>query len=178
MSQKIQIITLCNDSPYLELVIKLGDQHRHIFGHWAQRIYSEYATCGTILIALTHDHKLAGYIMYRNAPRKNQVVLHQLCVNPEYRGRGLAKLLIEELKNITVQYNGIRIKCRRDYNLENMWSNLGFCPLYEQPAKTKGMINTIWWYSHTRPLFSWLAENQQSASIKLILDLDLFSSAF
>lgn len=173
MSQKIQIITLRNDSPYLDLVIKLGDQHRHIFGHWAQRIYSEYAKCGTILIALTHN-KLAGYIMYRNAPRKNQVVLHQLCVSPEYRGRGLAKLLIEELKSITTQYNGIRIKCRRDYNLEEMWSKLGFCPLYEQPARTKGMINTIWWYSHTRPLFSWLAENQQSASIKLILDLDLF----
>ncbi|WP_072619516.1 GNAT family N-acetyltransferase [Spirulina major] len=170
----IKIVTLHESSPHLNSVIELGDQHRKIFSHWAKCIYLKHARLGTILIALTQDDDLLGYLLYRTSSRKNQVTLHQLCIYPQCRGMGIAKSLIEKLKKITTQYNGIRIKCRRDYGLEKMWSSFGFSPLYEENARTKGKVNTIWWYAHKRPLFSWLSENQYNTSIKLILDIDLF----
>jgi predicted GNAT family N-acyltransferase len=170
----IRIVTLHESSPHLNSVIELGDQHRKIFSHWAKCIYLKHARLGTILIAVTQDDDLVGYLLYRTSFRKNQVTLHQLCIYTQYRGMGIAKSLIEKLTQITTQYNGIRIKCRRDYGLEKMWSSFGFSPLYEENARTKGKVNTIWWYAHQRPLFSWLSENQYSTSIKLILDIDLF----
>jgi len=112
-------------------------------GFLPREALQSYLRKGNVLGAKTDDGNLVGYLLY--ADRINYFRITHLCVVEEHRGRGIARQLINELKNSASTQKSIKLNCRRDYSANAMWPKLGFVALDEKPGRSKaGNILTIW----------------------------------
>ena len=118
-------------------------------------------------------------IMYRY--KKNAIVIVQLCVSPQHKGKGLAKLLVNELFEREKDcISHMQLSCRRDYNLENFWMSLGFTPIDERKgrATTRNTVLTTWIRRNTecKDIFALLSEvdaqrTQVVVDTNIVIDL-------
>lgn len=123
-------------SPLLKSVQDLGDHCRNTVGFLPREAFFDYAKRNGIL-ALTQNGTLQGYVMFRFG--RNDIIVVQLCVAPEYRKKGIAKQIIQRLSGDYFHSNilGITLNCRRDYHLESVWRGLGFCPVNEKVGRLR-----------------------------------------
>ena len=112
-----------------------------------------------------------GYVAYR-VPR-DEVRIAQLVVDPESRGRGIARLLVDELKHTHASRRGIGLRCRRDWDASTAWPKLGFTSLGERPGRSAaGSLLTEWWLDFGHPdLMSWAPGETETAAI---IDANVF----
>ena len=103
-----------------------------------------FLTKGGALGAKTDDDgQLVGYLLYGTYTNYFRIV--QLCVSEDFRGQGIAKRLVESLKNSATTQKVIKRHCRRDFPANNIWPQLGFVALGEKPGRSKeGHLLTIW----------------------------------
>ncbi|MCZ0954827.1 MAG: GNAT family N-acetyltransferase [Rhodospirillaceae bacterium] len=100
---------------------------------------------GTALGAKNPDGNLAGYILYASYPSRFRIV--HLCVAEEHRGKGIAKLLLNELLRLATTQSVVRLNCRRDFSAHSLWPKLGFIPVDEKPGRSAaGHLLTLWEY--------------------------------
>ncbi len=114
--------------------------------------------------------------MLYSTGRKEASIVH-LCIEPSQRNKGVAKALFSKLKEITkASCRGVRVRCRRDYNLNNVWEQLGFTSIDEMPGRSRqGTILTIWWFDHQHPTLFTLSEQQRTQSkLKAVIDANIF----
>lgn len=140
----MELLVVTDRSKWLRKVQDLGDSASSTVGFLPREAFGDYAKKGHILALVEHDDLLA-YIMYRY--KKSAIVIVQLCVSPMYKGRGLAKQLVNELFEREKDYiSHMQLSCRRDYNLENFWMSLGFTPIDERAgrATTRTTVLTTW----------------------------------
>lgn len=143
-------------SPLLLDAIALGDQNKRTLGLLPRQAYSEYAAKEGIVAALGPSSELAGYILFRRS--RNWTHIAHLCISDSFRKQGIARLLVDyALKDSSLrQLFGVRLKCRRDYEANSVWSQLGFTPRAETVGR--GMIEselTVWVIEHNETgLFS------------------------
>jgi predicted nucleic acid-binding protein/ribosomal protein S18 acetylase RimI-like enzyme len=175
MKCKIEIID--ENSIYLESVIELGDSNSGRLGHFPRGAFHQCAKNKQILVAINEDGNFLGYLLY-NSNRSRVVYIVHLCIDPKYRGKGIAECLFIELKKITDNgfYDGIRVRCRRDYGIDNFWRKLGFLPRDEKSGRSKkGTTLTVWWYSYETPsLFSLSDLDKLSTKQKVVIDANVF----
>jgi GNAT superfamily N-acetyltransferase len=178
MTKNIQITIqeIDHTSPHLETVIALGDAHRKTLGFLPEGAFRERARERVILIALDSQKNCIGYLLYRQVGRSNIVVIVHLCVEPSWRGQGVTKKLVNYLSQKTQNYYGIKLKCRRDYGIDGMWSKLGFVPLNEKTGKSKeGKLLTVWWLEHNHPsIFSYAANLKLESKLCAVIDTSVF----
>lgn len=165
-------------SKLLKKVQNLGDSASSTVGFLPREAFVDYAQKGHIL-ALTEDDELLAYIMYRY--RKNAIVIVQLCVSPLHKGKGFAKLLVNELYEREKDcISHMQLSCRRDYNLENFWMSLGFTPIDERKgrATTRDTVLTTWIRRNTecQDIFALLSEvdkqrTQVVVDTNIVIDL-------
>jgi GNAT superfamily N-acetyltransferase len=154
-----------------EAVVKLGDRFSDRLGQLPYAAFDEAVEGSRLLVAVEGQTEvLLGYALYR-VPR-NEVSLTHLCVEPDSRGSGIARALIDEISNRHKDRLGIRAKCRDDYDLHETWTSLGF----QARAKTTGRGRdqasmTVWWKDHGHPdLFS---EYEQPVELRAAIDLNI-----
>lgn len=93
--------------------------------------------------AKTDDDQLVGYLLFAAYP--NYFRIAQLCVSEDFRGRGIAKRLVESLKNSATTQKVIKLHCRRDFPADKLWPQLGFVASGEKPGRSKeGHPLTFW----------------------------------
>ena len=99
---------------------------------------------GGALGAKTDNGQLVGYLLfYANNPNYFRIV--QLCVLEDCRKQGIAKRLIEALKESVTTQKIIRLRCRRDFPANHIWPQLGFKALDEKEGRSKeGHRLTLW----------------------------------
>ena len=74
-----------------------------------------------------------------------------LCVSEWHRGRGIAKQLLNALKERRTSQEYIRLNCRRDFPAHKMWPSLGFSPVAEKVGRSaEGHLLTIWRYNFAK----------------------------
>ena len=56
-----------------------------------------------------------GYALYGKRSRTSDIVLTHLCVDHDYRGRKIARQLVEGIVERNPHRAGIRLSCRKDY---------------------------------------------------------------
>ena len=101
-----------------------------------------FATEGVLGITCGKD-ELIGYLLF--AINSERVRIAQLCVSDEFRGKGLAKILIDALVDLTTTQTQITLRCRRDYQAHHMWPKFGFIPIGERPGRAReGSVLTCW----------------------------------
>ena len=100
---------------------------------------------GWVLGAECSDGSLAAYILFANRTRDVRVA--HVCVCREFRGKGLARELMERLATDSRNQGllSLELHCRRDFDANAMWKNLGFIPWGEKPGRAKsGTTLTLW----------------------------------
>ena len=98
---------------------------------------------GDGVIGAKNDGQLVGYLLYG----KNQDYFRicHLCVSEQYRGQGIARNLVDFLKESATTEKAVRLRCRRDFSVNEIWPKLGFVPLDEAPGRSKeGHLLTLW----------------------------------
>ncbi|NET41818.1 GNAT family N-acetyltransferase [Okeania sp. SIO2B3] len=176
MTEQIKIIEIDEKSPHLQAVIELGDTNRETLGFLPRKAFNNYAKCRQIIVAIDSNKSCVGYLLYRVATSYNRVGIIHLCIAHSYQGKGVAKKLFGYLVEITQQkYSGIGLTCRRDFNLSDFWSKLGFVFQYDKPAKTPEKLNAYWWFDHHHSnLFSNATAHQREYKLYVAIDSQIF----
>ncbi|MEE9352190.1 MAG: GNAT family N-acetyltransferase [Thiotrichaceae bacterium] len=161
----------------LNQVIKLGDANKKYLGFFAEGAFKDVAKLGHILIAVNNNNKVLGYLLYRVVKTKNQVSIVHLCVDARYRKKNIANKLVQELKNLSKEFYGISLYCRRDYDSNSFWPNVGFAFNGEKKGRGRDKKDlTHYWYDHGHPdIFSFSnKEKLDNTSINAVIDANIF----
>jgi GNAT superfamily N-acetyltransferase len=163
-----RVVAVRADGPLLSDIIDLADSASDTLGFLPMAVFHEAARKRTLLAAVQRK-KLCGYALF--ALPQQYIRLTQLCVAPEFRGLGLARLLITEISRLHPDRLGIKLWCRRDYPAHSMWPSLGFQPLNERRGRGKRPTELVaWWLDHGHPdLFS-MADQQAVLRVSLSYD--------
>ena len=98
---------------------------------------------GGVLGAKTEAGQLVGYLLYTANP--NYFRITHLCVLEGYQGQGIAKWLVNDLKEAADTQKAIKLNCRRDFPANTLWPKLGFVALGEKPSRSRNRHSlTIW----------------------------------
>ncbi|MGW4806231.1 GNAT family N-acetyltransferase [Kitasatospora sp. NPDC004272] len=156
----------------IEAAIALGNRYTKTLGLLTPPVYQNAADEGGLLIAVDGD-EVIGYALCGLPKRSPHVRLTHLCVAEERRGEGVARLLVETIRTRYSQRLGIKVKCRRDYGLTEMWTSLGFVPRGEVRGRSKnGDDLDGWWLDHSHPdLFT----DVESDALTIVVDHGVFA---
>ncbi len=158
----------------LNAVDELMIQHGQTLGFLPRKALRDYLEKGGVLGAKTGDGKLIAYLLYGIYPDRFRIA--QLCVSKSFQGRGIARQLLENLKNSATTQKFVSLNCRCDFPAHNMWPKLGFVHLDERPGRS----------SAGHPLARWhltLAQYDQSSlfqaktsdeTLDVVIDAQIF----
>ncbi len=158
VSNPITLERLGFPTPHLERVIALHRLNAKTLGFFPKGAFEEHAKLRRIIVALESDGSCLGYLLFRIGRGRASIV--HLCVVDAARGKGVARLLVGQLKQETKSLEGIGLYCRRDYEATHLWSKLGFEAASAKTGRGKdGAELTFWWFGHGHEdLFSRAAE--------------------
>lgn len=152
-------------------VTKLWRSNSKTLGFLPMGAFEGYAKNGNIIIA-TDKNRVVGYLL-SNPTRQLLSVVH-LCIDPDFRGKGIARDLMNHLKELAKgTWPRIRVSCRRDFVENGVWQKLGFHIVAERDGKA-GILD-IWVFDFVSPtLFSNYEDTQIRNSISIALDSQVF----
>lgn len=165
------------NSPFLAKVKDLGRKNRKTLGFFPEGAFEEYAAKGNVLIAREKGDFL-GYLLYRVALRKGiwpvGVIVH-LCVDDAHRNRGIARALVEKLRNITKEkFLRLELRCRRDFKANNLWPRIGF--KYADEVRGRGRKPIVIWEMEFRklPLMDLMEQREYEKKFRAVIDANVF----
>jgi GNAT superfamily N-acetyltransferase len=170
LSVIIQILTESD----LQSVDDLSRRYRNTLGFLTSETFRDYLTKKRVLGARTAEGELIGYLLFADYPDRFRIA--QLCVADAFRGQGIARLLIEALKQKVTTQKIIKLRCRRDFPAHKMWHKLGFIPLDEKPGRSaQGHPLTLWCYrlATDDELGLWEAETSDEV-LDVVIDAQIF----
>lgn len=157
--------------PLLSEVITLGEKNSKTLGMFPQGAFLDHAKKKTIFAAVDEDI-LAGYVLFRITQSKRLVCIAHLCIDPEYRNKGVARFLLNSVKERYKDIlRGIALTCREDYtDASKLWTKFGFKPVDRNRSRSKDERYLIKWrYDFGNPdLFS--DTEKQSSKVRALLD--------
>lgn len=173
-----KVFQIDHTSKLLNDVIALGDANKSTLGLFPKEAYKESASKKWIIIAIDEiTGNLAGYLLFNASRRKMLISIVHLCVDSSWRGRGISKLLFNELKRITEGgFLGVRVRCRIDYPANGLWPKLGFVAMGEMNGRAKKESRlTIWKYEYAHPsLFTYASLQNENAKVRVVIDANVF----
>lgn len=111
--------------PYLPQVQESADAHRKALGFLPKVVYEQRLAAGRLWI-LAQEGRYIGYVMFGGALPTLKIT--QFFVQPDLRGQGLGRLMIEELVSYAEAegYGSIRAHVASDLDANAAWEHLGF----------------------------------------------------
>ncbi len=147
-----------------------------ILGFMPRGAFEEGIAKGTLLVATSEQDEILGYLLYRVA--RGVASIAHICVAPTARQRGIGKALVDQLKRLTTHLDGIKLKCRRDFDAHRQWPKWGF--IAKGSATGRGADNAelvIWHLDHNRDdLFSTCQPDKTLVAIDANVFFDLLWS--
>ena len=138
---KVNISQLTSDD--LDAVDELMKRDSQTLGFLPRKALQSHFDKEGVLGATTDDSQLVGYLLYKTY--SNYFRITHLCVLEQYRGQGIARRLVNDLRESANTQKIIKLNCRRDFPANEMWPKLGFVALGEKPSRSKeGHLLTIW----------------------------------
>lgn len=143
-------------------------------GFMPRGAFEEGIAKGTLLVAVGDQDQILGYLLYRVA--RGYASIAHLCVATKARGGGIGKALVDELKHITSDLDGIKLKCRRDFDAHRQWPKWGF--IAKGAAVGRGADNAelvVWHLDHNPDdLLSSIPSRKTLVAIDANVFFDLF----
>ena len=173
-----EYLTLTADD--LSCVDDLMKRDSRTLGFLPTEALIDYLRRGRVLGAKTECDRLIGYLLY--APSHSRLRIVQLCVSAEFRGRGIASRLLEELKGVATTQSSITLSCRRDFPAHHLWPKLGFVTVGEKPGRSVARHPLNLWHLTLKPanqmdlgLFQAAASDE---AVDVIIDAQVFFDLF
>lgn len=171
---RLEIRKLTKDDPLVTKVIDLADRHKSHLGIMPRGAFAEFAQDGLILVALVNSD-FAGYSLYRYIRSRNEISITHLCIDPLFRGQGIAQELVRRLSEDNSFALGVSLKCRIDYEADTFWPTIGFAAKREMPGRSKdGSILRLWWRGHGHPTLFVSQLHSSEGRLKAVLDANVF----
>ena len=98
----------------------------------------DYLEKGWVLGAVSENGSLIAYLLY--AANRDRFRITQLCVAEDFRGQGMARQLLNALKDSATTQKVIRLSCRNDFPAHSLWPKLGFVSVDEKTRAVEGKI--------------------------------------
>lgn len=141
MSSEINYSQLSTDD--LDAVDELMKKNGKTLGFLPAAAIRGYLEKETVLGAKTNEGQLVGYLLYDSNYERFRIT--HLCVSEKFRRKGIAKQFIDKLIDSKTSQKVIRLNCRRDFDLDDMWTKLEFIPMDEKTGRSaKKSILTKW----------------------------------
>ena len=162
----------------LDSVDALMKTNSSTLGFLPRAALEQYLTKEGVLGITCSKDNLVGYLLF--AINSERVRIAQLCVSDEFRGKGLAKILIDTLVDLTTTQTEITLHCRRDYPAHHMWPKFGFKPIRERPGRAqKGSVLTYWRRTlRTDSQLSLFQAQSEDETVDVIIDSQIFFELF
>ena len=173
----MKIVTVPPGSQLFAQIVSLGGQNSRTLGFLPEGAFQEYASRRHIF-AWVDGERVAGYLLFRI--HHLTIVLVHLCVDEAFRGRGIARDLVDHLCNESAGFAGIRARCRVDYPADAMWPRLGFVLRNEVPGRATRMPTTlrVWWRDLGLPdLFSTAPSDRTVAALDTSVLIDMHATS-
>ncbi|HAF36354.1 MAG TPA: hypothetical protein DCG88_20595 [Sphingobacterium sp.] len=161
---------------HLDGIIKLWEKNRSTLGLMPKDAFRDNIQKKWILVSCNKGNEVEAYLQFRHTNRTQTISIVHLCVSADYRGKNLAKKLLDEL--VSLYQNkvvGIKLSCRSDYkDAIKFWQKYNFQPKAERPSRGKdpNVKLVTWWFSFGKSdLFSAIPSDKVSA----ILDFNIIS---
>ena len=90
------------------------------------------------------DGQLAGYLLY--SAYENYFRITHLCIEKNYRGKGIAAQLVNCLRDKADTQTLIKLNCRRDFPANKMWPKLGFVAIDEKTSRSRNNRRLTTWH--------------------------------
>jgi len=146
---QFQIEEIGLGSPLLESVVGLHATCKAKLGPFPRGAFEDHARQKLIFAAIASDKSIAGYLLYRVARTANRASIVHLTTAEQHRGKGVARLLVNNLKEKTRHLLGISLRCRRDYNIADMWQSFNFTVRNSKVGRgADGAMLDYWWFDH------------------------------
>ncbi len=171
----MKILPLVESPELLPRVKELWRANSATLGFFPDGAFQDYANRGQIIVATDESRGVLGFLTYRLASRRATIV--HLCVKRNFRRKGLAKSLIDELRQgLDENCIGVLAKCRRDYDANKMWPKLGFACIDEETGRSKkGALLNLWWQDlRRRTLFTDIERQRSETTITVVIDAQIF----
>jgi len=156
----------------IDKVIALGDENTKTLGLMPREGYRQHADRSCLLVATKNDD-IAGFILFRKTVKNRRIRIVQLCVNSNFRGKGIGDSLIDKLKDdFKSTYRGIALNCRIDYkSASKLWKRNGFYPLNEKRGRGKKETWLLQWlYDFNKnDLFT----NIELTKVRVLIDVNI-----
>ena len=134
-------------------------KHSHQLGFFPEKTYILAVKRGRIRIAemiIQFDSPFGkqgatiqtGFVFF--GLRKPEARIYQICLNPEWRGKGLGREMVEEVQREATKSGCaiVTLRCRGDLQANDFWDHLGY-----ENYKTEDTKNT-----RKSPIRSWMKE--------------------
>lgn len=174
LRHQLSVVEVAAQTPLLADVYRLWRAESGTLGFMPEGGFME-ACRRRELLAATLRGQLGGYVMFRRT-RLGRVVIVHLCVCPEFRGQGVARFLLNELRSRARGFFDITLRCRRDFPVNAMWRKLGFSPVGETSGRgAKPATLTIWRLQlEELPLLAAIAEAEERKGVRIVVDANVF----
>jgi len=174
---KTLIVKIINNiqSSEFKNAVKLGDDNSKTLGFLPYVAFEKYSKQNQLFGVFDNSsNELYGYLLYRIS--FNKVTIVHCCINSNHRNKNIAKILVDYLKKITKQYDGIKLSCRNDYKIDHVWESFNFVPVKEKKGRSKkGLPLTVWWYPHHQTdLLSLISDYELNNKIVAVIDTNIF----
>lgn len=158
----------------LSEVIALGKKNARTLGMFPEGAFIDHAKIKNIIVA-EENGKLIGYLLFRITKATSVVNIVHLCVADDYRNKGVAKQLLNSLREKYQRlFKGVALSCRKDYiEASNFYEKNGFKAIKQKRSRSKGENYLVKWYFHfgNDDLFS--ATYLDSNKINALLDASI-----
>lgn len=169
----VSVWTIEESSPYLADIKLLGKKNTVTLGFFPEGAFDDHARRQQIFAAISDDGNLAGYLLYRVSNRTARIV--HLCVDEQFLGKGVSRLLVDKLKLETEDLVGISLKCRHDYKANDIWPRFGFIARGETAGRGQQQKRLVyWWYDHGHPTLFNSVDVETDVAVVAAIDANVF----
>jgi hypothetical protein len=169
------VVEVAPHSKLLEDVQVLWRTQSGTLGFLPEGAFEEHAREGCILAAIDGNGSLIGYVLFRTTHRRQAAIAH-LCVDNMARKQGIARLLFEGVKERVFACDDIIVRCRRDFEANQLWPHLNFIAVGEESGRgKKPAILTIWRYELNKlPLLAVIGFRGKRDAMSVAIDANIF----
>ncbi|MFH6965037.1 GNAT family N-acetyltransferase [Flavobacterium plurextorum] len=131
----------------LNKIVALGKKNAKTLGMFPEGAFIDHAKKRCIIAAI-EKNILLGYVLFRITQSKGIVTIAHLCVDLECRNKGIAKKLLDAVKNkYRHLFRGIALSCRKDYiEASRFYEKNGFKAIKEVRSRSKEEKYLVKWF--------------------------------
>lgn len=144
----------------LGAVKQIYREHKSVLGLMPDGAFDDRLANGQIYVASIAS-EVVGYVLFwRNG--RDEVRIAHLAVKKSSQRNGVAKSLIDQIKQDHADCCRIRLNCRSDFAAAAVWPRLDFVACGRKPAKQAGRELTVFQFRlNETPLFEMLDDDSQ-----------------